>query len=57
MHKFKGVHILGLVAGLALSAAPALAGSVVQIPEPSSMTLLGTAVAGAVVAYRFFRHK
>jgi hypothetical protein len=57
MHKLKGAPIFGLVAGLALSAAPALAGAVVQIPEPSSMSLLGAAVAGAVVAYRFFRQK
>jgi PEP-CTERM motif len=53
----KGVCTLGLVAGAVLSAAPALAGSVVQIPEPTSMSLMGAAAAAAVVAFRFLRRK
>lgn len=53
----KGLCILGLAATAVLSSAPAMATTPVPIPEPSSMGLLVSAVAGAVIAYRFLRHK
>jgi hypothetical protein len=53
----KGLSILGLAATAVVCSAPALATTPVPIPEPSSMGLLVSAVAGAAIAYRFLRRK
>jgi hypothetical protein len=39
------------------AAAPALATTIIPIPEPTSMSLLAAAAAGGVVAWRVIRRK
>ena len=49
--------ILGTALALAMTAGPALAGSVPKLPEPATMTLFGLGVAGAFVARKFLGRK
>lgn len=53
----KRVCVLALTAGALFASAPAMATSVIPIPEPTSMGLAASAIAGAVLAYRFLRRK
>ena len=43
--------------GAIFATAPALATSIIPIPEPTSMSLLAAAAAGGVVAWRVIRRK
>ena len=52
------ITIAGAALGLALVAAPAMAGiTPVGVPEPATMTLFGLGVAGAFVAKKFIGRK
>ena len=51
------VTIAGAVLGLALVAGPAMAGAVVRVPEPATMSLFGLGAAGAFVARKFVGRK
>jgi len=57
MRRLFSVLALTLIAGAICPAAPAFAGTIVPIPEPTSMSLAAAAIAGAAVAYRFLRRK
>ena len=51
------ITIAGAALGLALLAAPAIAGTPRSVPEPATMSLFGLGVAGAFVARKFIRRK
>ena len=52
------ITIAGAALGLALVAAPAMAGvTPVGVPEPATMSLFGLGVAGAFVVRKFIRRK
>jgi hypothetical protein len=52
------ITIAGAALGLALVAAPAMAGiNPIGVPEPATMSLFGLGVAGAFVARKFIGRK